>query len=182
MQQTISSILETAAKIVYLKNNSIEEKKGFFVNPSELETEISAKWKNPIILGMGNTKAVYQNTEPQIWEFSIYLNANMLQRKGQVTRKQAVEAIQDFNNFLQACCFPVQSDFKGWVGGEPPLLTFVWPGVVSCSCRLLSVKFSMTQFDFNMAVCHEVAKIKLQSDFTSTYYYQDIRWIGGSCS
>jgi hypothetical protein len=175
---SISTILQTSAVLVNFKNLVSGETKGIFINPEELETEATAKYKAMNILGMGNVPSVYENTEIQTWEFSLYLNANLFQNKGKITRKQATDAIQDYNSFLLSLVFPVQTSFKGWIGGEPPKVFFSWPNVLSAPCRVESVKWTLKMFDIGGAVSHEMAKIKLRVDNKYLYYSEDVRFLG----
>jgi hypothetical protein len=177
---TIASILSKKVFQITLHNKVTGKGKYFLINPEELETELQAKWKNPSILGMGNTKAVYENTEVQTWEFSLFLNANLLQRRQQLSREEATQEIRTYNAFLASLVFPMKNKFKGWIGGEPPKVLLTWPNVVTAPCRVDSVKWTLKAFDLSGAVNHEVAKIKLRVDSKYLYFSQDILNAGWS--
>jgi hypothetical protein len=127
---------------------------------------------------MGNTPLVYSSSEVQSWEFTLYLNASLLQRRGRVDKATANEAMKDYNSFLQSLTVPVQQDFKGWAGGEPPMVFFSWPELLSCRCRVESVKWSLKQFYYWGGVCHQSAKIKLLVDLKYLYWSDEIRALG----
>jgi hypothetical protein len=178
MAETISSILSKKVFKTTIRNKTTGKGKYVLVNAEELETELQAKWKNPQILGMGNNRAIYENTEAQTWEFTLYLNANLLQRRYNATREEAIKEIRDYNAFLSSLVFPVKNKFKGWVGGEPPKVLFTWPDVFTVPCRVASVKWTLKTFDFSGGVNHEIAKIKLLVDAKFLYFSEDILNIG----
>ncbi|MDO8941957.1 MAG: hypothetical protein Q7U75_02170 [Desulfobacterales bacterium] len=174
----MASILSAEPVMAYLKNMETMEVGGFYVNPTDLDKAVGAKWSRRDVLGMGNSPLSYGGTELITWEFSLVLNANYIQRKGKVTRTRAVETVKDYMAFLDSLVFPVQSNFPGWVGGTPPRVRFVWPGVVTASVRVASVKHSLEMFQRSLHMTHGTAKVSLIVDPRFLYWSDDVRYLG----
>lgn len=177
-QPSMESALGVEPVMAYLKNMDTQEVGGFFVNPTELEKSVGAKWSRRDILGMGNSPLSYGGTDQITWEFSLLLNANYIQRKGKVTRSRALETVKDYMAFLDSLVFPIQSDFPGWVGGQPPRVRFVWPGVVTASVRVASLKHNLELFQTSLHMTHGTVKVSLIVDPQFLYWSNDVRYLG----
>lgn len=177
-QPSMASALSVEPVMAYLKNLDTQEVGGFFINPTELEKSVGAKWTRRDILGMGNSPLSYGGTDQITWEFSLILNANLIQRKGKVTRQRALDVVKDYMAFLDSLVFPIQSEFPGWVGGQPPRVRFVWPGVVSATVRVASVKHSLEMFQTSLHMTHGTVKVSLIVDPQFLYWSNDVRYLG----
>lgn len=177
-QPSMASALAGDPVMAYLKNMETMEVGGFYVNPTELDKSVSAKWSPREILGMGNSPLNYGKTDPITWELSLILNANLIQRKGGVTRTRALAVVKDYMAFLDSLVFPVQSDFPGWVGGTPPRVRFVWPGVVTASVRVTALKHSLEMFQRSLHMTHGTVKVSLMVDPQYLYWSNDVRYLG----
>ena len=164
--------------MAYLKNMETMEVGGFFINPTELEKALGAKWTRRDILGMGNSPLSFGGTDQITWDFSLVLNANLIQRKGKVGRARALETVKDYMAFLDSLVFPIQSDFPGWVGGQPPWCRFVWPGVVTASVRVASLKHNLEIFQRSLHMTHGTVKVQLLVDPQFLYWSNDVRYLG----
>lgn len=178
MRPSMESALGAEPVMAYLKNMDTQEVGGFFINPTELEKSVGAKWTPRDILGMGNSPLSYGKTEPTTWDFTLYLNANNIQRKGKVTRRRALETVKDYMAFLDSLVYPIQSDFPGWVGGRPPRVRFVWPGVVTASVRVVALKHNLEMFQTSLHMTHGTVKVSLIVDPQFLYWSNDIRYLG----
>lgn len=175
---SMRAALSTEPVMAYLKNLETQEVGGFYINPTELEKSVGAKWTRKDILGMGNAPLSFGGTDIITWNFSLILNANLIQRKGKVTRQRALEVIKDYMAFLDSLVFPVQSEFPGWVGGQPPRVRFVWPGVVSATVRVASLKHNLELFQTSLHMTHGTIKVSLLVDPKFLYWSNDIRYLG----
>lgn len=176
-RQPRGSGLDVEPVIATLRNMVTMEDGGFYINPTELAKSLGAKWSRRNILGMGNSPQVFEATEPIVWDFTLVLNANLIQRKGKVTRQKALDIVKDYMAFLDSLVFPVESEFPGWVGGEPPRVRFTWPGVVTAMTRVVSLKHNLELFQRTLHMTHGTVKVQLVVDPKNLYWSNDVRYL-----
>jgi hypothetical protein len=164
----------------YLTNMTTNEKKEFQINPEDLQKNVGAKWSRPNILGMGNSPLEFEATDTITWEFTLAVNADMMQRKGKVSRASALAFVRDYRAFLDSLVFPVASEFPGWVGGTPPRVRFVWPGVVSTVCRVTSLKHKLELFQHTLDERHGSVQVSISVDPKFLYWSHNIRTLGNN--
>lgn len=108
-------------------------------NPAELEEALGVNFQRQTILGQSHQQMQYVNTENEKFTFDLF---NCATDAGPV----GYEKMLSDRKFLLAACHPVGAAGTLEKAGTPRLV-FIWPGLLSLTCYLTSLKFKYTQFN-----------------------------------
>lgn len=176
----MAGVLGATVQRAYMTNLTTNERQDFYINPETLERTGGAKWNRPNILGMGNSPLRYESTDIITWSCTLIVNAELIQRKWGRSRTDALDAVRMYRAFFDSLLFPVASEFPGWVGGEPPRVRFVWPGVVSALVRMTSVKHKLEIFQRTLDERHGSISVEMSLDPKFLYWSKDVRSLGNN--
>jgi hypothetical protein len=177
---SMEGVLRASVPRAYMTNLTTNERQDFYINPETLDRSGGAKYNKPNILGMGNSTLRYEATDTITWSCVLVVSADLLQRKYGMDRTKALDGVRSYRAFFDSLLFPVASEFPGWVGGEPPRVRFVWPGVVSALVRVTSVKHKLEIFQRTLDERYGSISIDMSLDPKFLYWSKDVRSLGNN--
>lgn len=102
-------------------------------NPSQIQEKLSVNWSELPVLGMSHPILQYQSTGAHQFTFTMRFDGTNL---GPLS--PAVVGMS--RNFLLAACYPPRGA-TDIIGGSPPRLLFVWPGLASLNAIITELSF-----------------------------------------
>lgn len=102
-------------------------------NPENLEEALGAVYSKQKVPGLSHTVKQFSHTDDLVETFQLYFTAN---GRGEAARTALLNA----RRYLMSLCYPRLATSLGDLSGAPRVL-FVWPGFISLSCVITSLKF-----------------------------------------
>ncbi len=111
-------------------------------NPETLEEDLAAVYQKVKVQGLSHQVQQYEHTE--CWAASFDLAFDALS----VGESRGLSAdIRDSRNFLQSLLYPTRGAGSA-AANAPTRVMFVWPGMVSLTCVVLTEKFKHKRFSW----------------------------------
>jgi hypothetical protein len=119
-------------------------------NPSEMSRSIKVGYAELKVPGTSAPIINYVGTEAQVVKFTLFFDAYYnvhADEKGRGTLQNDLDAIargvaevRAAQNFLEAVCYPRESNTQDAADGAPPRLLFSWPGVLAIRCVMTDLE------------------------------------------
>jgi hypothetical protein len=135
-------------------------------NPTELKEKVTANYGRLAILGLSHKPMQYQNTENHTFDFELAFRAFARGRN-------MVDDNLRTRNFLLSAHYS-RRGAATVAGGAPPVLLFVWPGMISMRARILSLEGSHTLFGKSGPATHSAYKVTLEAISDVRFYSEDV--------
>lgn len=158
----------------YLINLETHEKMVFLFNPPEFSETVVPMYDEVTIHGMSQGLMRFKATKPLIWDLELYANLHLVSADQDISSEDAARTINDMRNFLLSLTIPSRR-YMTYIGGSPPLATFIWPGVVCCDVRLTGLKFNFDQFTPDLDLLAYRAQVQLTESRDSRKWSEELR-------
>ncbi len=129
-----NAILDEAPAKMALVNLANNERMEAMFNPDKLEESLSVSYAKQKVLGLSHTRKQFSNTDDLVETFQLVWTANGGSRAEQAS-------LLEVRRILMSYCYP-RLAASLVEGGGPPRILFVWPGWMSLTCVITSLKFS----------------------------------------
>ncbi len=120
-------------------NLSSGESKEVFFNPTVLPEQYTVNYDRASFPGLSHQRLTYANNTNAVVSLEMYVDKIFLDEANQ----RPID-IEDFKRFLQALCYPTESNTVR--GTSPPEFLFLWPGLMNLTVVANSLNFEHRQF------------------------------------
>lgn len=124
---------------MHIKNLRSQEEVIAQFNPSEFEEAVAPKWATVEVQGLSHEIRQFLHTGAYEINLALYFHARSAQELAYA--QQSRRRLLSWANPRK-----VADDM---VGGGPPTLLLVWPGMLSLQCDLISLKIKHSRFNLN---------------------------------
>lgn len=122
-------------------------------NPEELEEKIGVAFADLQVPGLSHKRSHFLNTENVTFSFELFYSC--VNGSGPA----GLQAMKEDRKFIYALTHPWRAD--GIERGGSPRVLFVWPQLVSLTCKVRNVTFRYTSFNKEGAPTRWSAKMEL---------------------
>lgn len=138
---------------VLLVNMVTGDSRSVQYNPEQLEEQIGVSYADLQVVGLSHKRSHFINTDNVAFNFDLYYRA--------IGGNAAdLQAIKDDRKFLYALTHPWRAE--GINRGGPPRVLFIWPELISLTCKVKSLGFTYTQFNLSGAPTAYKVKVVLE--------------------
>lgn len=109
-------------------------------NPETLEEDLAVVYQKIKVQGLSHTVLQYEHTESWACSFDLAFDSYSVS-----LARGLSDDIQQARNFLQSMCYP-QRGSGNIASAAPSRLQFVWPGMISLTAVVNSLKFKHKRF------------------------------------
>ncbi len=141
-------------------------------NPTELDEDLTVNWNKLAVLGLSHMPQQYQQTDNHGFSFELAFRA------WDDTGKNRLDDIQLARRFLLSLCYSSRNSPATVVGGAPPRVLFIWPGLVSMTCVIKKLHGHHTLFNTNGDPVHYSVKVDLEEIRDFRLYSEDVLAMG----
>ena len=124
----------------HLCNLKTGERLAFLLNPTEFSEGVQVNYNRLQVPGLSHQVLQYVSTGNVSLPMEFYLD------KFFAATIETDPDLLNFKRFLQALTVPVGGE-EDVVGGGPPRVLFVWPGLISLTCVITTLEFKYEQFN-----------------------------------
>lgn len=152
-----------------LVNMATGEEKECLFNPEQLAERVQVNWGRAAVQGLSHQPLQYGGTSNRVLPgLEFYLD------KIFAAEVHHDPDILDFRHFLMA--FTVARAGSDTVAhNAPPRLLFIWPGVLTVECVVLSVEFRYSSFAADGGVLRYTAGVELEEVLDERVTSEDLR-------
>ncbi len=152
----------------YLKNMTTGEIMEFWFNPTVLQASLDVIYDDVQVNGFMGNGLDYKRTTNFKVPIELWMNALTIARKSKLPMDLAKQALMDYRNFLLAFTAPVKT--AGFETGKPPMVHFMWPGVISMQGVIRGkLGFGFKRFDLKLHSVQEIYKFTFESQNLPMY-------------
>jgi hypothetical protein len=161
---SIESAARPHVKVTLVNMRTMEEQP-VLANPQDLETALEVNWNNLVVPGLSHEILQYRNTSNVSFPLALECTEFDFSR----------EVMDDFERFLEACCYP-DYGAQGILQGAPPNILIVWPKVLSMTVVIKSFNVKRTQFAADDGRCiRYTANLKVEEKRDGRLGASDVR-------
>lgn len=132
--------LHTAASLQRMSMTRVDDPSREFVamfNPEELSEELAANYARQAPPGLPHKIMQYTGTENLTLTMTLFFNADSVSR---------INEIAEGRRFLHSVFYP-RNAASTQQGTAPPSVLFLWPGVYSLICKVVSLQARLERFN-----------------------------------
>lgn len=137
--------------------------------PSTLTETIVVSYSRQKIVGMSHSQLQYGNTENY--------DLKGLDFFFRTTTPEEAFANSEARKFLMSVCYS-REGAMGVRGGGPPRVLFIWPQLISLTCKLTTLQFKHTKFNVRGAPTVTSAKFDLEEVRNARLTSEAVRTFG----
>lgn len=153
---------------ISLGNLSTGETLGTQFLPETLDESVRAVYALINVPGLSHQPQQYSHTENLGYDVDLYFR---------VKYAGDTQRLDDARKFLHAACYPMEGS-DSVATGAPPRILFVWPGLISMTCKLHEVKIRYLNFSPAGIPTAFTARVTLMEALDVRMWAEDVRLFG----
>lgn len=107
-------------------------------NPEELEEQVAPNWARLQVQGLSHEVRHFRNTGPYTQRFTLYFRA---------ATPEDLVLMQRARRQLMSWAYPQRIRASNYVGGGPPELLLIWPGMLAIYVHLVECRIKHQRFN-----------------------------------